>query len=473
MKVTGLERIHAISEWVFYRSVAEHNLGLTDHKIKASEARILRARLEKKLLENGKSMFAKDKTGVAKLDDLASAINAVYMEAGLETPFPEGKTDALPYFQEFNAICGFDSTNRSVIDDNHGLLLSPYDPTYRASSAMMDTNAGVVVKGSEIDSPSAIMTPNTSCMVHPVDVSGGEVVVSSEETILRTPDDMMGLSRLRWYMSEREYADIRDWVMQGFSEGQYISDDAIRRSVAIMRELNRMGRHYTILRDIKAGQAKLHVEGTNLDVRIIDTPQNAKYMGMAMRDGAYTYRVSSTRRNKEGQTVIPDVSPKVACDLLHFALGDGAEEHDGISHPHGGNQNINRPFQLGVFFALGVAQRQGNRRQHNHQLPAPKGECRQPAAEQARVTSALHHIIRCGEQAAAAIAAKLGIACIIDIQPGDAVTTPIDYRRQQSAAQQKQAETGFHSHPQVQAAQAVFGDSLRVDNIQPTNPSQT
>ena len=77
------------------------------------------------------------------------------------------------------------------------------------------------------------------------------------------------------------------------------------------------------------------------------------------------------------------------------------------------------------------------------------------------------------EQAAAAIAAKLGIACIIDIQPGDAITTPIDYRRQQSAAQQKQAETDFHNHPQVQAAQAVFGDSLRVDNIQPTNPSQT
>ena len=77
------------------------------------------------------------------------------------------------------------------------------------------------------------------------------------------------------------------------------------------------------------------------------------------------------------------------------------------------------------------------------------------------------------EQAAAAIAAKLGINCIIDIQPGDAITTPIDYRRQQSAAQQKQAETDFHDHPQVQAAQAVFGDSLRVDNIQPTNPSQT
>lgn len=331
MRVSGLERVHAISEWVFYRSVAEHNLGLTDHKIKASEARILRARLEKKLSEGGKSMFAKDKSSVAKLDELAEAINAVYAEVGLETPFLDGKADALPYFQEFNAICGFDANNRNVIDDAHGLPLSPYDPAYRASSAMMDTNASVVVKGSEIASPSAIVASNTSCMVHPVDVSSGEVVISSDEAMLRTPDDMMGLSRLRWYMSEREYADIRDWVMQGFSDGQSIPDDAIRRSVAVMRELNRMGRHYTVSRDIHMGQAKLHVEGTNLDVRLIDTPQNAKYMGMAMRDGAYTYRVSSTRRNKDGQTVIPDVSPKVACDLLHFALGDSVKCADGTT----------------------------------------------------------------------------------------------------------------------------------------------
>ena len=77
------------------------------------------------------------------------------------------------------------------------------------------------------------------------------------------------------------------------------------------------------------------------------------------------------------------------------------------------------------------------------------------------------------EEAAAAIAAKIGTACTIDIRPGDAVTTPIDYRRQKNAAQQQQAESDFHNHPQVQAAQAVFGDGLRVDNIQPTNPSQT
>ena len=96
--------------------------------------------------------------------------------------------------------------------------------------------------------------------------------------------------------------------------------------------------------------------------------------------------------------------------MLHFALGDGAEEHDGISHPHGGNQNINRPFQLGVFLALGVAQGQGNHRQHNHQLPAPKGERGQPvAAKQPCIASALHHIIRCGNQATAAKGKNHGI----------------------------------------------------------------
>ena len=96
------------------------------------------------------------------------------------------------------------------------------------------------------------------------------------------------------------------------------------------------------------------------------------------------------------------VEPVGHINVFHLALGDGAEEHDGVGDPHRRNQNIDRPFQLGIFFGLGVAQRQGNRRQHNHQLPAPESKGRQPAAEQASVTGALHHIVRRCEKAAAA-----------------------------------------------------------------------
>ena len=97
------------------------------------------------------------------------------------------------------------------------------------------------------------------------------------------------------------------------------------------------------------------------------------------------------------------VKPVGHINMLDFAGGNGAEKYNRVNHPHHGNQNIDRPFQLGVFFTLGVAQRQRNRRQHNHQLPTPKSDGRQDiAAEKAHVTGALHHIIRGGKQAAAA-----------------------------------------------------------------------
>ena len=76
------------------------------------------------------------------------------------------------------------------------------------------------------------------------------------------------------------------------------------------------------------------------------------------------------------------------------------------------------------------------------------------------------------EQAAAAIGRALGIACTIEIQPADALKTPIEYRRQKNAAAQQRAEQDFLNHPQVRAAQATFGVALQVDNIQPLNPQE-
>ena len=76
------------------------------------------------------------------------------------------------------------------------------------------------------------------------------------------------------------------------------------------------------------------------------------------------------------------------------------------------------------------------------------------------------------EQAAAAIAHALGIACTIEIQPADALKTPIEYRRQKNAAAQQRAEQDFLNHPQIRTAQATFGPALQVDNIQPLNPQE-
>ena len=76
------------------------------------------------------------------------------------------------------------------------------------------------------------------------------------------------------------------------------------------------------------------------------------------------------------------------------------------------------------------------------------------------------------DQAAQALSRAFGVPCTLDIQPGDHLNTPIEYRRQKNAAAQQRAEQEFLNHPQVRAAQATFGVALQVDNIQPLNTQE-
>ncbi len=80
------------------------------------------------------------------------------------------------------------------------------------------------------------------------------------------------------------------------------------------------------------------------------------------------------------------------------------DRHDVIQtecDPDQGDQNINRPFQLCVFLALGDSQRQCDHGQHDDQVPAPEGEPRQAVAPQFGPAGALHYIVAGGHQGTA------------------------------------------------------------------------
>ncbi len=93
-------------------------------------------------------------------------------------------------------------------------------------------------------------------------------------------------------------------------------------------------------------------------------------------------------RNRDDERA---VEPVRHIDVVGFALHDGAEEQHRIRHPNNGDQNINRPLQLGVFFGAGHAHRQGDCRQHNNQLPAPEHKPREARRQQRGLTGSLYH----------------------------------------------------------------------------------
>jgi len=90
--------------------------------------------------------------------------------------------------------------------------------------------------------------------------------------------------------------------------------------------------------------------------------------------------------------------PVTDIDMLGVALGHCAEKHNGVGDPDNGDQDIDRPFQLGVFLGTGVTQRQGDRCQDNDQLPAPEAELGDFRREQLGLAGALHRVEGAGKQ---------------------------------------------------------------------------
>ena len=65
-----------------------------------------------------------------------------------------------------------------------------------------------------------------------------------------------------------------------------------------------------------------------------------------------------------------------------------------------GDQDVDRPFELGVFLGRREAERQRDRRQHDDRLPAPERERRERVAEEAHLARALDDVIGRREQRA-------------------------------------------------------------------------
>ena len=89
-------------------------------------------------------------------------------------------------------------------------------------------------------------------------------------------------------------------------------------------------------------------------------------------------------------------------DVRYAAAHNRAEENHCVTDPDQGDQNVDRPFQFGVFLAAGKPHRQGDRRQNDNGLPTPESECGKRRKGQFDVAGMLHHVVGAGKQRTAA-----------------------------------------------------------------------
>ena len=119
------------------------------------------------------------------------------------------------------------------------------------------------------------------------------------------------------------------------------------------------------------------------------------------------------------------IEPVGHVDVLYPPFVDRAEENNGISHPNDRDQQVDRPFEFGVFLALRNTERQRDCGQHDNELPAPERKRREFFKRKSDVAGPLNDVIRCREQGRTAECENDGIRV---------------QRPQAAVAQERQAE---------------------------------
>lgn len=212
------------------------------------------------------------------------------------------------------------------------LPISPYDGRWANRSAVMDAGTELLsVSVDEIESATngQLETIHTAAY--------GEMILSRESRDgslvpvgwAMSDEDACGLSALRPYISEGDYARVRDWALAGAQDprtgivdrSRFMSSRAAARSVAVLQELQAQGRAYTVERDMSPGQVRVRIDGTSLEVRLIDTQENERFAGARIYDqGIATYFTTNDRREASRKTGYTP-TPQESVDLLRLAQG--------------------------------------------------------------------------------------------------------------------------------------------------------
>ena len=91
-----------------------------------------------------------------------------------------------------------------------------------------------------------------------------------------------------------------------------------------------------------------------------------------------------------------DVKPDRDVEVLLTSTREGQKEVGGEDDPDDDDEDVDRPFEFGVLLRLRVAERQGDRRQRDDQLPAPEVD-RTQGVVHAHLQEALRRIVDAGE----------------------------------------------------------------------------
>lgn len=392
-------------EYVFYKAV-DRARDQTSEIIPISQAKAIRARVDEMLASNNSSVA--DPT--LAITPFLSAVDNVLTESvdDYEPQFGD-HSSADPRYQalqrEFVGQTGVGAAKPNPKTSR--LPISPYDPDWseRASikhggtalSYLPDETIERVTKG---EVASLAEARHGNMMLWRLDADGKPF----EAGRALTYEDASGLSALMPLMSQKEYDQVRHWVIDGgrnprtgtVDASRFMSSRALDRSVAILEDLRSQGISYEVTKDRRPGQIKAVISGTAMEIRLTDTRENEDYAGARVYDNGLATRFSTNHRVERGRSATYSPTPEEAVKLVRFSLGQGLERDDkpgvkvgtvGHTHPevinrkrgvqdvpdayHGGKESM---FAFKDYVAPGESHRKGSkvmlrRENENRTLP--------------------------------------------------------------------------------------------------------
>lgn len=367
MEISKSERIRGFYEYMFWDVINSYNFkengnshidNKVSNHIMTSEARVLHKRWLDAINANGVDL------NTAGLSTVMRSMNTVLGSRIGGEPYDLGTADSPKKPREnseykkqllhFNAITGQtdkdavfkgDANNRSlVLAKGHYMPVSPYDERFQYREAVL--NNGSKLLGIDSNAPidnfdnmnDAIASRNViPCKdLHEnlnskniawtaMDPKEGDMPMFSDE-------DYSGLSRLKRFMTKADYDKVRGWVIAGIDTDNMTNDvineraKALDKATIILSGLQDMGLDYSVSPDVNRGQITANITGTQVRVRVLDTPKNAKYIGKVYDNGSevrfkstYAVRNETTGRPEH---LVYNPEPKECLDLVKFALGD-------------------------------------------------------------------------------------------------------------------------------------------------------
>lgn len=338
-KAHGLRRY--FYEYVYYKAV-EQARDQTGQVIPISQAKAIRARVDEILGQRGTAL-ADPRLGVT---DCLTAIDQAFAEkvSDYEPQFGDHSPQNERYQQSQREFTRATGVGVQADPKSARLPISPYDPDWseratvkRAGTALVylpDETIGRVA-GGEVET---LADPRRGNMVlWRIDDEGKPF----EAGRAMTNDDAAGLTALMDKMSQQEYDQVREWVVDGGRDPQtnrvdrnrFMSRRAVARSAALLEELKAQGVSYEVMRDREPGQIKAKIAGTGMEIRLTDTRQE-EYAGARIYDNGTVLRYSTNYRVPGGMAVYSP-SPAEAVQLLRFAQGHRVERTDLPGHAAG------------------------------------------------------------------------------------------------------------------------------------------